>query len=324
MITAGEAYQLFQASFNGDFGVRAAAEVRLRQVEGTAGFVGVVLQIVAADESEIAVRQAAAIFFKNAVLRRWAVSAPLPQDPQDPTQTASPISAGDKIFIKAQILTAFVSCPQSVRVQLQSCLYTILSSDYPTLWPQFPSLLMQMLTSADPLVVYGGLLTLLELVKVFQCVSHRCLDLYNPKAHHQGINHTPLKLRWKNGEARAPLEEIITSVFPHVRAIAASLLPSPVDNTHAGFMLKTILKLYYSSIIYSLSPAQQSNDSLVPWGTVLIETLNKDVLDAALPGDDDEERGKFAWWKAKKWACRAMNKLFSKYVYSRHHFSLPC
>lgn len=56
----------------------------------------------------------------------------------------------------------------SYRVQLTSSLNTILSNDFPDQWPNFVNEVQGLLTSQDPRMVYVGLLSLREVVKVYQ------------------------------------------------------------------------------------------------------------------------------------------------------------
>jgi hypothetical protein len=72
-----------------------------------------------------------------------------------------------------------------------------------------------------------------------------------------------------------------------------------------------ILKVYKTSMVSQLTPHQQSNESIVPWGTFLLAVVQHQVDPAQLP-DDEEEREASPWWRAKKWAFFSLNKLFSR------------
>jgi len=77
-------------------------------------------------------------------------------------------------------------------------------------------------------------------------------------------------------------------------------------------LLHLILKSYKHSIVLNLSMHQQSTESLVPWGRLLFQVLNLRIPAAAVPADE-EERERSEWWKAKKWACGILGRLFHRY-----------
>jgi exportin-2 (importin alpha re-exporter) len=55
-----------------DASTRRAAEDSLRQGEGQAGFLQLILQLVKNDGVDMTVRQAGGVYFKNVVKRLWA------------------------------------------------------------------------------------------------------------------------------------------------------------------------------------------------------------------------------------------------------------
>jgi exportin-2 (importin alpha re-exporter) len=58
------------------------AEQGLRQLESTAGFSLVLLEIVASQQHDATLRLASALYFKNFIRRNWTVGAPARQSPQ--------------------------------------------------------------------------------------------------------------------------------------------------------------------------------------------------------------------------------------------------
>jgi importin-7 len=77
-------------------------------------------------------------------------------------------------------------------------------------------------------------------------------------------------------------------------------------------MLHYILKAYRTSTMVRLSPHQQSAESLVPWGRLLFQIVNLQIPKEIVPQDEDE-REKSEWWKAKKWAYATLGRLFHRY-----------
>lgn len=77
-------------------------------------------------------------------------------------------------------------------------------------------------------------------------------------------------------------------------------------------MLHLILKTYKTSIVLHLSQHQQSADSLVPWGRLLFQVVNLQIPKEAVP-EDEEDRERSEWWKAKKWAYGILGRLFNRF-----------
>jgi hypothetical protein len=77
-------------------------------------------------------------------------------------------------------------------------------------------------------------------------------------------------------------------------------------------MLHLILKSYKTSLVIHLSKHQQSAESLVPWGRLLFQLVNLQIPKEAVP-EDEEERERSEWWKAKKWAYATLGRLFHRF-----------
>ncbi|KAI8976466.1 armadillo-type protein [Pilobolus umbonatus] len=266
-------YQLFVATYHPDPHVHKQAELNIRNFEANNGFLPIVLQILASEELELGARQAAAIYFKNRLNKAW--------DGQ--RESAVPINDDDRNMVKQTILQALVTAPNQVQVQLTSTLNTILTNDFPDNWPNFVSELERLLTASDVRLVYVGLLALREVVKVYQ---------------------------WKTGSRREPVRQLIKVTFPAIQNICSNLISS--DSMEAAEMLKLALKIYHAGIQNELLKCLQDPSSLVPWGTLFLQLIEKKIPFEALPADIDE-RERYPWWKTKKWAYHCLNKLFSKY-----------
>lgn len=61
-------------------------------------------------------------------------------------------------------------------------------------------------------------------------------------------------------------------------------------------------------------PAHLRNEQVnIGWCTVLLQTVSKTPPASAMP-EDEFDREKHHWWKAKKWAYSSLNLLFIRYV----------
>ncbi|KAG0045066.1 hypothetical protein BGZ83_009681 [Gryganskiella cystojenkinii] len=267
-------YHLFQATFQPDANVRIQAELKLKQLEGTQGTLLQSMQIIGAEESELHVRQAASIYFKNAIRRYWFET--------ESTPAHLKISEADKDSIKASILQLLASSPPVIRAQLITVLGVILSNDFPANYPGYLATVQTLLQSQDPKIVFVGLLALKEVLRVYK-----------------------FKI-----EEREPVDEIIANFFPAIQQIGAGLIGS--DNIEAAEMLKVIFKCYHYTIQIDLSDRQQDSSSLIPWGTLFLQMVEKPVPAEGLPADL-EELEKHPWWKAKRWAYQCLNRLYTRY-----------
>ncbi|KAF8941533.1 hypothetical protein BGZ58_006936 [Dissophora ornata] len=267
-------YQLFQATFQPDPNVRIQAELKLKELEGIQGTLLQSMQIVGAEESEIHVRQAASIYYKNAIKRYWFET--------EATPAHLKITDTDKDAIKANILQLLASAPTLIRKQLITVLGTILSNDFPSKFPGYLTTVQNLLQSQDPKMVYVGLIALKEVLRVYKFKT----------------------------EDREPMYEIIATFFPAIQQIGAGLISA--DNVEAAEMLKIIFKCYHYTIQMDLSESQRDSASLIPWGTLFLQMVEKPVPTEGLP-TDPEELEKHPWWKAKRWAYQCLNRLYTRY-----------
>ncbi|GAC96374.1 hypothetical protein PHSY_003954 [Pseudozyma hubeiensis SY62] len=270
--------QVFSHSLDPNPNARKAAELELKKVEAHDGMLSSVFQIVSSAQVDASVRQAAAIYFKNRVRRHWDATVVRGA----PSVVVIPQS--DRDAIKAIILQTLVEAPAPIRVHVASALGTIARCDFPDQWPHLMDQIGQLLQSQEPQQVYGGLRALLEVVRAY---------------------------RWNNGTKM--MEQLAPATLPLILQTGNSLLNSDnASSAQVGEILYVILKIYKTSMHAELTKHQQSHESIVPWGTFLLQVVQKEIDPSQLPSDDDG-REVAPWWKAKKWAFHSLNKLFSRY-----------
>lgn len=89
--------------------------------------------------------------------------------------------------------------------------------------------------------------------------------------------------------------------------LVQNLTPENADCLHI------ILKTYKASTQTSLSPHQQSSQSIMTWGRLLFQVVAVQLpVGTTLPGSPDDWQVS-EWWKAKKWAFNTLNRLFERY-----------
>ncbi|PWN26503.1 ARM repeat-containing protein [Jaminaea rosea] len=273
-------YSIFQSTLSPDPNTRVRAELDLRATEAQPGMLPGVLQIVASEQADGTIRQAAAIYLKNRLRKSWDDEGNNASSSKGPAA----VPQQDREPIKSLLLPTLVSTTGQVQVHVASAFHTLVRADFPSKWPDLMDNVGRLVKSQTPKEVYGGIRALLEIVRAFRWIDDANL-----------------------------MEPIVASTFPTILATGTQLLQSPdVDSQDVGALIYIILKVYKSSINSQMTSHHQSNESIIPWGKFLLDVAQRPVSSASLPSDEDD-REICPWYKAKKWACFSLNKLFSRY-----------
>jgi exportin-2 (importin alpha re-exporter) len=145
------------------------AEQQLEEAQKIDGYPLKVLQIVAnANVPNPAVRQAAAVHFKNIVKNGW--------DEQNKTKDIH-ISAEDRNTIKSHLVELMCTVPPAIQSQCSESITLIAVRDFPDQWENLMPELVQKFTSTDPAVVNGVLRTANSIFKRFRFAG-KSDDLY--------------------------------------------------------------------------------------------------------------------------------------------------
>ena len=270
--------RLFPSTLSPDVHVRRASEQELHQLESQPGMLAASFQLVASPEVDASIRQAAAIYVKNRVSRTWDASLA-----RGFSDMPSAVSDQDKEVVRSGLLPTIASLPPTLRVHIASAMYSIVRCDFPQAWPTLTEEIVKVLSSGEQLQIFAGVRALLELVRAFR---FDCTD--------------------------SKLESIVSHTFPALLATVSALMDSDHSDLPAvGEIVYYAMKTYKTSMMVTLTQHQQSNESIVPWGSVMLRIVQKSVVTDA--DADADAREKAPWWKAKKWAFYSLNKLFSRY-----------
>ncbi|KAI0317626.1 ARM repeat-containing protein [Amylostereum chailletii] len=272
---------LFATTLDPNPNVRKAGELEIRKIGAQEGLLAALLQIIASDGVDLAVRQACAIYVKNRVQWHYASSSIVP------TRTdQSPLKPSDRTAVKTLVLPLLSSSPSTrITSQLQSTLKTVIANEFPKEWPELMDTSRQMLGSNNISEVRAGCVVVLEIIRAF---------------------------RFSREDSVLP--GVIEQLFPILANLASHLLTSPPAGAESEIpvILHYILKTYRNSITLHLSRHQQSPESLKPWGTLLFQVVNLQIPSGFVP-EDPEERERSEWWKAKKWAYNTLGRLFHRF-----------
>ncbi|KIJ64587.1 hypothetical protein HYDPIDRAFT_154272 [Hydnomerulius pinastri MD-312] len=270
---------LFATTYNADPNIQKAGELQIRKIGAQEGMLTALLQIIASDSVDLATHQACCVYLKNRVHTSYIIDNSRARPEQ------IPIAQSDREALKASILRLLASSPsRSITVQLGATLKDLISHDFPERWPTLLRDVEALLNSGDIREVGAGCVAALECVRAFRYRQNKDI-----------------------------LPGIIEQLFPTLVTIATGMLNTPPSSAQEiPTMLHLILKTYKTSIIVNLSSHQQSADSLVPWGRLLFQVVNLALPNDAVP-EDEEDRERSEWWKAKKWAYATLGRLFHRF-----------
>ncbi|KAL8720167.1 MAG: hypothetical protein Q9225_002933 [Loekoesia sp. 1 TL-2023] len=253
---------------------RRRAELDLKYAEEQPGFINALLNILHAEQDH-GIRLSTVVYLKNRVTWGWTAG--------DEHQQHKQIGSDEKADLRNRILPILASSPSQVRAQLIPVLQKILQSDFPTEWPDFMDITMQLLNAGDANSVFAGLHCMLAICRIY---------------------------RFKSGDNRGDFNRIVEAAFPQLLVIGSKLLEE--SSPEAWEMLRIILKTYKHAIYLELPPYLLSQDKMVGWCTLFLNIVSKDAPANALDEDLDE-RERNHWWKSKKWAYANLNRLYVRY-----------
>lgn len=264
------------ACTNPDASVRKAGEEAVKQVGAAPEGMPTLLRIAMEASIDPAVRQVAAITFKNTAKRDWA----------DRESRPSAISATDKATVRTLLLEALVQAPGTVRVQVEEALKAVISSDFPEQWPNLTSMIQAFLTSSDQNYLSAGLRALRILVR---------------------------KYEFRDESDRAPLVVTIDATFSPLLSVFQVLLSSQSPSTDLAELLKLCCKIFWSSCYLEIPPILVREEAqFTGWMSCLLALAQRTLPAEGLPADV-EARKQWPWWKAKKWVYNIAYRLFSRY-----------
>ncbi|KAH3660204.1 hypothetical protein OGAPHI_007409 [Ogataea philodendri] len=270
-------HQCFLGTLQASPTIRKQAESQLKQAETIVGFLGACLDILEADSVEPVVKHACSIYFKNRILKYWA----------DPN---GHIDEGEKPAIRDRIIPMILKLERTLRNQFVPVLSVMISSDFPTHWPNYISTTKQLLlNTSDIQSMYTGVLCFSELARYY---------------------------RWKtNANRHQELDPIIVDIFPSLLQIGQQFVanPSAYDkHFEAGEIVKLIIKSYKFVVYHDLPEPLQQQDSFLQWVTFHVSVINMD-LPASVMSLDPEDRSLSPWVKSQKWAYANLYRLFERY-----------
>jgi exportin-2 (importin alpha re-exporter) len=139
------------------------AEKQLQEAQKNAGYPLAILQLVA-NAKDPAIRQAAAVIFKNLVKKAW-------DENNEDGDEGIVISPDDRNTIKSHLVQLMCTVPSQIQAQLSETISLIAAVDYPHQWTNLLPELVQQFNSTDSTVLIGVLKTANSIFKRFRYVQ---------------------------------------------------------------------------------------------------------------------------------------------------------
>ncbi|KAI9689923.1 MAG: hypothetical protein M1822_009805 [Bathelium mastoideum] len=263
-----------KATLDTDATSRKQAELELRHAEEQPGFPDCLLDILET-EQDPGVRLSTAIYLKRRVEKGWA--------PMEEAPNAKPIPEPERNSFRTRLVPVLAASQSPVQAQLIPTLQKILHYDFPTKWPDFLNITLQLLGSNDANSIATGLQCLLAICKVY---------------------------RYKSGETRGDFDNIVAMTFPQLLQINQRLAGE--TSLEAAGMLRAGLKAFKHAVYFELPPYFRSHEAMVGWCTLFLTIVSKEPPENSL-AEDLEERERNHWWKCKKWSYMNLNRTFVRY-----------
>uniref|UniRef100_A0A7S3VJD6 Importin N-terminal domain-containing protein n=1 Tax=Dunaliella tertiolecta TaxID=3047 RepID=A0A7S3VJD6_DUNTE len=154
---------VFSKTLAPDKAIIQQAELELKTLTAQPGYSFTLLQLVAAPAVDTAVRQAAAVSFKNLIKYRWA-----PSD-SDVYSGAQALPDAEKAQIKATLPNLMLGTPPLIQAQLSEALSIICAHDFPRNWPTLlPELVQKLEAGGDVATISGVLATANSIFKRYR------------------------------------------------------------------------------------------------------------------------------------------------------------
>jgi hypothetical protein len=277
--------ECFSATLQSNQAVIVQAEAKLKELSTAPGFLGGCLDIISSTTTTLhpAVKTAAAVYFKNRIVRHW-------------NHSDSKIDNDEKPLIRDKIIPVITACDYNIKQQLIPVLRVLISFDYshwPGLIEQTYELLHKVPASCsdeDMSPLYTGVV----------CFSEICR-----------------KFRWMENDCRADeLYPLIDRIFPHLLKIGETLVANSHDiNELLAEILKLILKAYKFVTYYDLPQPLQSRESITAWADFHGSIINMMPPSYVMESESSEqEKSLFQVCKCYKWAIANIYRLFTRYA----------
>ncbi|KAF1323075.1 Ran binding protein 7, partial [Globisporangium splendens] len=282
---AASLHNILLHTFSNDEAARKAAEDAVANLHTVRGAILLLIQIAVEESVAREIRQAAAVSLKNLVHKYWE------GDENAQGQWVDLIPADEKAVSRQNALEALlVTHDNSIRSLLAETVSYIARFDFPDNWPTLIDEICKNIQSGDATRIINALLSLRRVVKNFEYRSEERLE---------------------------PLYKLVEVVFPMLLSMLTQLQNN--NSIEAANMMHLILKTYWSCVKTNLPPHIAQTENVIAWMNLFRVIIAKPLPEASEGVEplgqptDEEERGKWPWWKLKKWALQILCRFYTRY-----------
>lgn len=273
--------ECFAGTLHTDPVLRNQAESKLKELSLTPGFLGACLDIIDNSASPIQAKKAAAVYFKNRVIRYWNI--------KDSTYK---IDHDEKPIIKERILPVIINCDYNIKQQLIPVLRLLIALEF---------------ESWDGLLDQTGQLLQLENLEDYLYTGMLCFA------------EIARKYKWmENNDRKNQLYPIINQAFPHLLNVGNFIISNEMTELRAE-ILKLILKLYKFVTYYDLPEPLRTREAIFTWGEFHGAVINMKPPAYVVDSNVLEQEKLFLQIaKCYKWAIANIYRLFIRYATSNN------
>lgn len=244
-------------TLNADVTVRRTAEKFLEGVEVNQNYPLLLLHLVHQPETDMLIRTAGAIAFKNYIKRNWTVVE----------DQADRIHESDRTSIKNLIVTIMLTAPDNIQKQLSDAISIIGKTDFPTKWPQLITEMVEKFAIGDFKIINGILRTAHSLFKKYR---------YEFKS-----NELWTEIKYVLEKLAKPLTDLLVATAGVISANASDIVASQLIFSS----LVLIAKIFYSLNFQDLP--EFFEDNMEVWMNHFHALLNIEQDTLETPGIDE-------------------------------------
>lgn len=265
------------------FAATPTAEENLKAAQRIPGHPLEILKLVASsDGTDPAVRQAAAVHFKNLVKKGWDPNADADDDhdhdqPSAAAEAAVVLAPNDRVTIKGHLVQLMCTTPPQIQVQLSEAISLIAATDFPDHWTNLLPELVQQFSTPNPEILVGVLKTANSIFKSFRHAA-KSDELYRA-------------ILVTLHAVQAPLLALFTSLGQAVdeAAAAAAAAAGGEDKALLAFRLEAlrlVCRIFYSLNFQDLP--EFFEDHMGEWMAGFAKHLQRQIPAAADPDEQVE------------------------------------
>ncbi|XP_035788242.1 exportin-2-like [Anopheles albimanus] len=250
-----------QQTLNPDPEVRRPAERFIESIEVTKNYPIVCLHLVGRSQTDMTIRVAAAIAFKNFIKRNWGYHL----DNDGPDRVAE----SDRAGVKIHLVNLMLDSPAPVQKQLSDAVSIIGKYDFPLKWPEMIDQMIEKFAQGNPQAINGVLQTAHSLFKRYR-YEFKSQTLWE-------------EIKFVLDKIAKPLTDLLQATMLQAKEVA-----NDVKVLHIIYeSLVLICKVFFS--LNSQDLPEFFEDNMETWMKAFHEMLTSDV--PSLKTGDDEDAG---------------------------------